>query len=89
MEFKFEYKAYEKVNKDVQKIERKIKWEKVDNDLYSATVQTDIDQLQSQLINNEWALDNVISKTPQVMKNAAILSSAAKTNYNAKPKVKI
>jgi hypothetical protein len=43
MEFKFEYKAYEKGNKDVQKIERKIKWEKVDKDLYSAMVQTEID----------------------------------------------
>ena len=85
MEFKFEYKAYEKGNKDVQKIERKIKWEKVDADLYSAMVQTDIDQLKSQLINNEWALNDVISKTSQVMKNAAILSSSAKTNYNAKP----
>jgi hypothetical protein len=45
--------------------------------------------LKSQLINNEWALDNVISKTSQVMKNAAILRPAAKTNYNAKPKLKI
>jgi hypothetical protein len=63
--------------------------EKVDKDLYSAMVQTDIDQLKSQLINNEWALDDVISKTSQVMKNAAILSSSAKTNYNAKPKLKI
>ena len=34
MEFKFDYKAYEKGSKDVQKIERKIKWEKVDKDLY-------------------------------------------------------
>jgi hypothetical protein len=42
MEFKFEHKAYEKGNKDVQKIERKIKEEKMDKDLYSAMVQTDI-----------------------------------------------
>jgi hypothetical protein len=53
MEFKFEYEAYEKGSKDVQKIERKIKWEKVDKDLYLAMVQTDIDQLENQLINNE------------------------------------
>ena len=59
--------------------------EKVDKDLYSAMVQTDIDQLKSQLINNEWALNDVISKTSQVMKNAAILSSSAKTNYDEKP----
>jgi hypothetical protein len=51
MEFKFDYKAYEKGSKDVQKIEREIKWEKVDKDLYSAMVQPDIDQLKSQLIN--------------------------------------
>ena len=85
MEFRFEYEAYERGSKDVQKIERKIKWEKVDKDLNSAMVQTDIDQLKSQLINNEWALNDVISKTSQVMNNAAILSSSAKTNYNAKP----
>jgi hypothetical protein len=89
MEFKYEYKAYEKGSKDVQKIERKIKWEKVDTDLYSAMVQTDIDQLKSQLINNEWTLDDAISKTSQAMKNAANLSLSAKTNYNAKPKLKI
>jgi hypothetical protein len=53
MEFKFEHKAYEKGIKDVQKIDRKIKWKKVDKDLYSAMVQPDIDQLKSQLINNE------------------------------------
>ena len=34
---------------------------KVDKDLNLAMVQTDIDQLKSQLINKEWALDNVIS----------------------------
>jgi hypothetical protein len=39
MEFKFDYKACEKGSKDVQKIERKIKWEKVDKDLYLAMVQ--------------------------------------------------
>jgi hypothetical protein len=72
MEFKFEYKTYEKGNKDVQKIERKIKWEKVDKDLYSSKVQTDIDQLKSQIINNKLPLDDVLSKTSQVMKNAAI-----------------
>jgi hypothetical protein len=38
MELKFEHKAYEKGNKDVQKIERKIKGEKMDKDLYSAIV---------------------------------------------------
>jgi hypothetical protein len=65
------YKAYEKGSKDVQKIERKIKWEKVDKDLYSAKVQTDIDQLKSQIINNKLPLDDVLSKTSQVMKNAA------------------
>jgi hypothetical protein len=72
MEFKFDYKAYEKGSKDVQKIERKIKWEKVDKDLYSSKVQTDIDQLKSQIINNKLPLDDVLSKTSQVMKNAAI-----------------
>jgi hypothetical protein len=48
-----------------------------------------IDQLKSQLINNELPLDDVISKTSKVMKDAAILSSSSKTNYSAKPKLKI
>jgi hypothetical protein len=50
MEFKFDYKACEKGSKDVQKIERKIKWEKVDKDLYLAMVQTDIDQLENEIV---------------------------------------
>jgi hypothetical protein len=33
MVFKFEHKAYKNESKNVQKIERKIKWEKVDKDL--------------------------------------------------------
>jgi hypothetical protein len=40
MVFKFEHKAYKNESKNVQKIERKIKWEKVDKDLYMAMVQT-------------------------------------------------
>jgi hypothetical protein len=39
--------------KNVQKIERKIKWEKVDNNLYMAMVQTNTEQLQNQLTNSE------------------------------------
>jgi hypothetical protein len=38
--FKFEHKAYKIESKNVQKTERKIKWEKVDKDLYMAMVQT-------------------------------------------------
>jgi hypothetical protein len=39
--------------KNVQKIERKIKWEKVDKNLYMAMVQTNTEQLQNQLTNSE------------------------------------
>ena len=36
--FKFEHKAYKIESKNVQKTERKIKWEKVDKDLYNKNV---------------------------------------------------
>ena len=38
MVFKFEHKAYKNESKNVEKIERKIKWEKVDKDLYNKNV---------------------------------------------------
>ena len=44
MVFKFEHKAYKNESKNVQKIERKIKWEKMDKDLYMAMVQTNTEQ---------------------------------------------
>ena len=37
MVFKSEHKMYKNESKNVQKIERKIKWEKVDKDLYITT----------------------------------------------------
>jgi hypothetical protein len=43
----------------------------VEKKLKSAKGQTDIDQLKSQIINNKLPLDDVLSKTSQVMKNAA------------------
>ena len=89
MVFKFEHKAYKNESKNVQKIERKIKWEKVDKDLYMAMVQTNTEQLQNQLANSELTLDAVVSKTCQIMKNAAIASSSAKLSYNAKSKVTV
>jgi hypothetical protein len=88
MVFKFEHKAYKNESKNVQKIERKIKWEKVDKDLYMTMVQTNTEQLQNQLANSELTLDAVVSKTCQLMKNAAVASSSAKLSYNAKPKLK-
>ena len=73
----------------MKKIERKIKWEKVDKDLYMTMVQTNTEQLQNQLANSELTLDAVVSKTCQMMKNAVIASSSAKISYNAKPKLKV
>ena len=89
MVFKFEHKAYKNESKNDQKIERQIKWEKVDKDLYMAMVQTNTEQLQNQLANSELTLDAVVSKTCQIMKNAAFANSSAKLSYNAKPKFKV
>jgi hypothetical protein len=68
MVFKFEHKAYKNESKNVQKIERKIKWEKMDKDLYMAMVQTNTEQLQNPLTNSELTLNAVVSKTCQLMK---------------------
>ena len=52
-------------------------------------VQTNTEQLQNQLTNSELTLDAVVSKTCQLMKNAAVARSAGKLSYNAKPKLKV
>ena len=61
----------------------------MDKDLYMPMVQTNTEQLQNQLANSELTLNAVISKTCQLMKNAAVASSSAKLSYNAKPKLKV
>jgi hypothetical protein len=65
MVFKFEHKSYKNESKNVQKIERKTKWEKVDKDLYMAMVQTSTEQLQNQLTNSELTLDAVVTTQNQ------------------------
>ena len=52
-------------------------------------VQTNTEQLQNQLTNSELTLDAVVSKTCQLMKNAAVARSSGKLSYNAKPKLKV
>jgi hypothetical protein len=46
-----------------------------------AMVQTNTEQLQNQLANSELTLDAVVSKTCQIMKNAAFANSSAKLLY--------
>ena len=88
MVFKFEHKSYKNESRNVQEIERKTKWEKVDEDLYMAMVQTSTEQLQNQLTNSELTLDAVVSKSCQLMKNTAVASSSAKLSYHAKANLK-
>ena len=52
MVFKFEHKAYKNESKNVQKIERRIKWEKVDKDIYG-NGPNKYRTIQNQLANSE------------------------------------
>jgi hypothetical protein len=61
MVFKFEHKAYKNESKNVQKIERRIKWEKVDKDIYG-NGPNKYRTIQNQLANSELTLDAVVSK---------------------------
>ena len=65
MVFKFEHKSYKNGSRNVQEIERKTKWEKVDKDLYMAMVQASTEQLQNQLTNSELTLDAVVTTQNQ------------------------
>ena len=88
MVFKFEHKAYKNESKNVQKIERKIKLEKVDKDLYMAVVQTNTEQLQNQLTNSELILEAVVSKNMSTAEEFCCRKLIRKTQLQRKTKIK-
>ncbi|CAC5424402.1 unnamed protein product [Mytilus coruscus] len=66
----------------------KIKWDKMDMDLYKAMVDTSSKVIVEKLSNNQIGLEKSIRTTCEVMANSAIKCSSIKSLYNAKPKLK-
>ncbi|VDI59544.1 Hypothetical predicted protein [Mytilus galloprovincialis] len=67
----------------------KIKWDKMDMDLYKAMVDTSSKVILEKLSNNQIGLEESIQTTCEIMANSAIKSSNIKPSYNAKPKLKV
>ncbi|CAG2245612.1 unnamed protein product [Mytilus edulis] len=67
----------------------KIKWDKMDMDLYKAMVDTSSKVILEKLANNQIGLEESIQTTCEIMANSAIKSSNIKPSYNAKPKLKV
>jgi len=71
------------------RIAKKINWDKVDKEWYSAHICTHIDSLQINENMEETAIEQAISKLCELLKKTATLTSTAKTTFNAKPKLKV
>ncbi|CAG2245591.1 unnamed protein product [Mytilus edulis] len=67
----------------------KIKWDKMDMDLYKAMIDTSSKLILEKLDNKQIGLEESIQTTCEIMANSAIKSSNIKPSYNAKPKLKV
>ena len=87
---KFKHKNVEIHRKqNDSRIAKKINWDKVDKEWYSAHICTHIDSLQINENMEETAIEQAISKFCELLKETATLTSSAKTTFNAKPKLKV
>ena len=90
MSIKFKHKNVEIHRKqNDSRIAKKIIWDKVDKEWYSAHICTHIDSLQINENMEETAIEQAISKLCELLKETATLTSSAKTTCNAKPKLKV
>ena len=84
MSIKFKHKNAEVNRKqNNSRIAKKVNWDKVDKEWYSAHIRTHIDSLQINENMEETAIEQAI------LKLCVLLRETAKTRYNAKPKLKV
>ena len=87
---KFKHKNVEVHRKqNDSRIAKKINWDKVDKEWYSAHICTHIDSLQINENMEEAAIEQAVLKLCELLKETATLTSSAKTTFNAKPKANI
>jgi len=90
MSIKFKHKNAEVNRKqNNSRIAKKVNWDKVDKEWYSAHIRTHIDNLQINENMEETAIEQAILKLCELLKETATLTSSAKTTFNAKPKLKV
>lgn len=71
------------------KLVKRINWDKVDKEWYSAHISANINSLQLNQNVGTSALDQTILETCDLMKQTAILTASTKSIFNAKPKLKV
>ena len=89
MSVKCNFGKVTETNTGSNKLKPRLKWDKVDKDLYLAMVDQAVTELVGQLANGQKQTDEIVVKTCDIMKRAADLSSENKARYNAKPKLKV
>ncbi|CAG2193533.1 IK [Mytilus edulis] len=72
-----------------QQIQPTIKWDKVDQDLYLAIINGQVDTIAESPAETAEDADLLISKMHQMLTKAATESSSKKSKYKAKPKLKV
>lgn len=71
------------------KLVKRINWDKVDKEWYSAHISANINSLQLNQNVGTSALDQTILETCDLMKQTAIFTASTKSIFNAKPKLKV
>ncbi|CAC5378994.1 unnamed protein product [Mytilus coruscus] len=69
------------------RIKKKVNWDKVDKQCYSAYIDTHIDNLQINENMEETAVEEAILKLCELLRETADLTSSSKAIFNAKPKI--
>jgi hypothetical protein len=64
------------------RIAKKVNWDKVDKEWYSAHIRTHINSLQINENMEETAIEQAILKLCELLRETATLTSSAKTNRN-------
>ncbi|CAC5417734.1 unnamed protein product [Mytilus coruscus] len=68
-------------------IAKRVNWDKVDKDWYTAHINLHIDSLQIKENMGETAIEQATSKLCELLRETANLTSSSKAKFNAKPKL--
>lgn len=81
-------KAIENKN-DTNQINPKIKWDKVDQDLYIAMINEGVEKISKQPVVMQEDTLNQLATVLELLQDTAITCSSSKATYQAKPKLKV
>ncbi|CAG2197359.1 unnamed protein product [Mytilus edulis] len=90
MSTKFTYESLNNSHaQNSNKITKRVNWDKVDKEWYSAYINKHIDSLQIRENMKEAEIEQATSKLCELLKETAKLTSSSKAKFNAKPKLKV